>query len=50
MNKQANAGLQRIKAQPAYMKPDNFKFTLSVFLCIINMDKVNVLDLSALAV
>ena len=26
VNEQANAGLQRIKAQLAYMKPDNFKY------------------------
>ena len=50
VNEQANAGLQRIKAQLAYMKPDNFNFTLSMFLCITNMDKVNALDLSGLVV
>ena len=50
VNEQANAGLQRIKAQLAYMKPDNFKFTLTMFLCITNMDKVNALDLSGLLI
>ena len=38
VNEQANSGLQRIKAQLAYMKPDNFLFTLSLFLSIINVD------------
>ena len=50
VNEQANAGLQRIKGQLAYMKPENFVFTLSVFLAISNMDKLTKLDVSGLSV
>ena len=49
MNEQANAGLQRIRGQLAYMTLDNFMFTVSLFLCIKNKDKIKKLDLSALS-
>ena len=48
VNEQANAGLQRIKGQLAYMKPDNFMFHLKLFLAISNMDKQNKIDVSKL--
>ena len=48
VNEQANSGLQRIKPQLAYMKPDNFVFTISLFLSIINIDKIKSLDISQL--
>ncbi len=50
VNEQANAGLQRIRAQLAYMKPSNFVFTLSLFLCVTNLDKSTALNLSTLSV
>ena len=49
VNEQANAGLQRIRGQLAYMTLDNFMFTVSLFLCIKNKDKIKKLDLSALS-
>ena len=49
VNEQANSGLQRIKAQLAYMKPDNFLFTLSLFLSIINVDKIKSVDVSQIS-
>ena len=36
VNEQANSGLQRIKGHLSYMKSDNFRFTLSLFLSITN--------------
>ena len=48
VNEQANAGLQRIKGQLAYMKPDNFMFHVKLFLAITNMDKKARVDLSTL--
>ena len=39
INEQANAGLQHIKGQLVYMKPDNFMFHIKLFLAITNMDK-----------
>ena len=48
VNKQANAGLQCIKGQLAYMKPDNFMFHIKRFLAITNMDKQVRIDLSNL--
>ena len=39
VNEQANAGLQRIRGQLAYMTVDNFMFTVSLFLCMKNIDK-----------
>ena len=48
VNEQANSGLQRIKPQLAYMKPDNLAFTISLFLSIINIDKIKSLDISQL--
>jgi hypothetical protein len=50
INEQANTGLQRIKGQLAYMKPENFMFTLSIFLAITNMDKIRKLDVSRLSI
>ena len=50
VNEQANSGLQRIKGQLAYMKPENFVFTLSLFLYMNNMDKIKKLDISSLSV
>ena len=48
VNEQANAGLQRIKGQLAYMKPDNFMFHVKLFLAVTNMDKKVRVDLSTL--
>ena len=48
INEQANSGLQQIKGQLAYMKQNNFVFTLS-FLFIVNRDKIRALDISSLA-
>ena len=43
VNEQANSGLQRIKGHLSYMKPDNFRFTLSLFLAICNKgSKLNI--------
>ena len=50
VNEQANAGLQRIKSQLAYMNPKNFKFTLSLFLSITNLDKIRKIDIQHLSV
>ena len=50
INEQANSGLQRIKGQLAYMKPENFILTLSVFLAVSNKLKVKKLDLSGLSI
>ena len=50
INEQANAGLQRIKGQLAYMKPANFMFTLSLFLAITNQDKICKIDVSTLRI
>ena len=41
VNEQANAGLQRIKGQLAYMSFDNFMLTLSLFLAVKNKDIQN---------
>ena len=37
INEQANSGLQRIKGYIAYMKADNFKFHVKLFLACKNM-------------
>lgn len=50
VNEQANSGLQRIKGHLSYMKPHNFKFTLSLFLAICNKDKVSRLDIAHLTI
>ena len=50
INEQANAGLQRIKGQLAYMKPANFMFTLTLFLAITNQDKICKIDVSTLSI
>ena len=49
VNEQANAGLQRIKGQIAYMKPDNFMFHVQLFLRIANMDKRGKIDIGKLS-
>ena len=38
VNEQANAGLQCIKGQIAYMKAENFIFHVKLFLAISNME------------
>ena len=48
INEQANVGLQCIKGQLAYMKPDNFMFHVKLFLAITNMDKQVRIDLNKL--
>ena len=50
VNEQANAGLQQIRGQLAYMIPENFKFTLKLFLSIKNMDVQRKLDVSTLCI
>lgn len=45
VNEQANAGLQHIKGQLVYMKPDNFMFHIKG---ITNMDKQAKLDIGRL--
>ena len=44
VNEQANTGLQCIKGQIAYMKPDDFMFHVQLFLNIANMDKRGKID------
>ena len=41
VNEQANAGLQWIKGQLAYISLDNFMLTLSLFLAVKNKDIQN---------
>ena len=54
VNEQANAGLQRIRGQLAYMTAENFMFTVSLFLYLKNQDKTknltssNIQDLARL--
>ena len=48
VNEQANAGLQRIRGQLAYMTPQNFMFTISLFISVKNMDIRGKLDVSAI--
>ena len=50
VNEQANLGLQRIKGHLSYMKPDNFRFTLSLFLAICNKDKLSKLNIDNLTI
>ncbi len=48
VNEQANAGLQRIRGQLAYMTPKNFVFHANLFLAIKNIDacsKLNIYDI-----
>ena len=40
VNEQANAGINRIKGQLAYMLPDNFMFHCSLFLALKNKAKI----------
>ena len=48
VNEQANAGLQHIKGQLAYMSADNFMFHLSLFLAVKNIDTRKKLDVSCI--
>ena len=48
VNEQANAGLQKIKGQIAYMKPENFMFHVKLFLAMHNRDKQHKLDVGAI--
>ena len=48
VNEQANAGLQHIKGQLAYMSADNFMFHLSLFLAVKNIDARKKLDVSCM--
>ena len=50
VNEQANAGLQCIRGQLACMTPENFMFTLKLFLTIKNKDIQRKLDMSLLHV
>ena len=50
VNEQANAGLQRIRGQLAYMTPQNFMFTISLFISVKNMDIQRKLDVSAIRI
>ena len=47
VNEQANAGLQRIRGQLAYMTPENFMFTIALFFSVKNSDVQRKLDFSA---
>ena len=49
VNEQANAGLQQIKGQIAYIKPENFMFHVKLFVSIMNMDKRGKLDVGKLS-
>ena len=48
VNEQANADLQKIRGQLAYMTPHNFKFHLSFFLAIKNTRIISTMDVSHL--
>ena len=48
VNEQANAGLQHIKRQLAYMSVVNFMFHLSLFLVVKNIDARKKLDVAIL--
>ena len=50
INEQANAGLQRIRGQLAYMTPENFMFTIALFFYVKNSDIRRKLDLGSLRV
>ena len=50
VNEQANAGLQRIRGQLAYMNAENFMFTISLFLYLKNIDMTRKLDLTQLTI
>ena len=50
VNEQANAGLQHIKSQLAYMTFDNFVFHLCLFLSIKNRDAQRKIDVSCLSI
>ena len=50
VNEQANAGLQQIRGQLAYMTPSNFILTLCLFLALCNQDKIRKLDMSTLSI
>ena len=50
VNEQANAGLQHIQSQLAYMTFDNFVFHLCLFLCLKNKDAQRKIDVSCLSI
>ena len=50
INEQANADLQKIQGQLAYMTPANFQFHLSLFISIKNCIIIHAMDLSQLCV
>ena len=50
VNKQANAGLQRIRGQLAYMTPQNSMFTICLFISVKNMDIQRKLDVSSIRI
>ena len=50
VNEQANARLQHIKCQLAYMKFNNFVFHLCLFLCLKNKDVQRKIDISFLSI
>ena len=47
VNEQANASLQHIQGQLAYMTPEIFTFTLKLFIAIKNKDVQRKLDASS---
>ena len=48
VNEQANAGLQRIRGQLAYMTPENFMITIGIFFYVKNSDIRRKLDIASL--
>ena len=50
INEQANADVQKIQGQLAYMTPANFQFHLSLFISIKNCIIIHAMDLSQLCV
>ena len=50
VNEQANAGLQRIREQLAYMTPQNFMFTITLFISVKSMDIQRKLDVSSIRI
>ena len=47
-NEQANAGVQKIKGQIAYMKPENFMFHVKLLAAMHNRDKQHKRDVGAI--
>ena len=50
VNEQANAGLQRIREQLAYMTSQNFMFTITLFISVKSMDIQRKLDVSSIRI